>query len=84
MAIIVGGKKFDPKENVSEKPTQKVNSDTTPKAKETKQKLGNDWQKQNIQIDKYTFDKNKTYLVVNGEVHELRKKSAFLMDMILN
>ena len=31
----------------------------------------------------YDFDKNKTYLVVNGKAKEISKKSRYLLDMLI-
>src|SRR6056300_1528699 len=37
-----------------------------------------------IDINKeYDFDKNKTYLVVNGKAKEISKKSRYLLDMLI-
>jgi hypothetical protein len=37
----------------------------------------------NYDINKYKFEKNKNYLVVNGKVKEIGAKSQYLLDMLI-
>jgi len=38
---------------------------------------------QEAEINKYSFDKEKTYLVINGKVKEISSKSKYILDMLI-
>ena len=68
MPIIVNGK-INPIKKEKEVPSivEPVTKTETPKSKEYK----------------YNFDKEKVYLVINGKVKEISKKSKYLVDMLI-
>ena len=38
---------------------------------------------QEPEINKYNFEKEKTYLVINGKVKEISSKSKYILDMLI-